>query len=154
MTAKPPLIYLIGSLRNRIVPLVGDELRKAGFRVFDDWYAAGPTADDYWQAFEQGRGRTYLEALYGPAAVHTFEFDKRYLERSSACVLALPAGRSAHLELGWMLGRGKPGYVLLNGPERWDVMYQFATGVFDSMEPLIARLNRDLIDRGRTYGSE
>jgi nucleoside 2-deoxyribosyltransferase len=49
----------------------------------------------------------------------------------------MPAGKSAHLELGYMIGRGKPCFVLFDEePERWDVMYQFATAVCFSYEEL------------------
>ena len=40
-------IYTIGSLRNEKVPLIANALRDAGHEVFDDWYGAGPEADDY-----------------------------------------------------------------------------------------------------------
>jgi len=39
-------LYLIGSLRNPRVPEVAEILRWNGHLVFDDWYAAGPEADD------------------------------------------------------------------------------------------------------------
>jgi len=53
-------------------------------------------------------------------------------------VLVLPAGKSGHLELGYMIGQGKPGYILLDGePERFDVMYNFATGVFTNLSDLL-----------------
>jgi hypothetical protein len=123
-------VYLIGSLRNPHVPDVAAELRTHGFDVFDDWYAAGPEADDYWQRYEQARGHNYAQALAGKAAQNVYAFDKRNLDDSDAAVLLLPAGKSGHLELGYMLGRGKPGYILLAGdPDRFDVMYNFATGV-------------------------
>lgn len=129
-------VYLIGSLRNPALPLVATELRKV-VKVFDDWYAAGPTADDAWQAYEQRRGHSYSEALQGLAAHHVFAFDHYHLKRCDAAVLVLPAGKSAHLELGWMLGQGKPGWILVDTPERWDVMYKFATGIAASMDELV-----------------
>lgn len=132
------MIYLIGSLRNPNVPLVAAYLREAGHEVFDEWYAAGPHADDHWRDYEKQRGWTFEQAIRSSkAARNVFQFDKRHLEAAEACVLVLPAGKSGHLELGWMLGRGKPGYVLLDDPDRWDVMYQFATGVFTSVETLL-----------------
>lgn len=131
-------LYVIGSLRNPAVPQVAKRLREAGFLVFDDWYAAGPEADDKWQAYEQARGRTFAQALDGHAARHVFEFDRKNLEKADAVVLVLPAGKSAHLELGWALGQNKLGYVLLPGePERYDVMYRFADGVYTSIEQLL-----------------
>lgn len=125
-------VYLIGSLRNDKIPAIGACLRDVGFEVFDDWYAAGPEADDYWKQYEEARGHDYAEALKGHAAEHVFEFDKHHLDTSDLAILVLPAGRSGHLELGYMVGAGKPGYILHDNPERWDVMYRFATGVFFS----------------------
>ena len=60
-------------------------------------------------------------------------------------VLALPAGKSGHLELGWALGQGKRGYILLeeSDPERFDIMYLFATKVVASVDELIEELSRE-----------
>ena len=135
------MVYLIGSLRNPEIPNIANRLREAGHEVFDDWYAAGPEADDKWRDYERQRGRTYRQALSGAAARNVFAFDRRNLEASSVVVLVLPAGKSGHLELGWALGQGKPGYILLDSPDRWDVMYQFATGVVESVEELVEELN-------------
>lgn len=134
------MIYLIGSLRNPEVPSLAAVLRSAGHEVFDDWYAAGPEADDYWKKYEIERGRTYSEALSGLAAKHVFSFDKFHLDRADTGVLLLPAGKSGHLELGYLIGQGKRAYILLDQPDRWDVMYQFATGVFSTQEELLAAL--------------
>jgi hypothetical protein len=136
------MIYLIGSLRNPECPKIANKLRTEGWEVFDDWYAAGPEADDKWRDYEKQRGRTYTEALYGLAANHVFGFDLQHLDRCEAALLVLPAGRSGHLELGYVVGSGRPGYILLDNPERWDVMYRFATGVFTSLEELINGLRR------------
>lgn len=129
-------IYLIGSLRNPEIPELGNSLRLCGFDVFDDWFAGGKIADDEWQAYENARGHSYKEALGGYAARHVFEFDKHHLDRADIGVLVLPAGKSGHLELGYMAGQGKPTFVLFDKiPERYDVMYQFATAVtFDVYE--------------------
>lgn len=136
-------IYLIGSLRNPAVPAIAWQLRQAGHEVFDDWFAAGPEADDWWQRYEQkNRGHTFSEALKGHAAQHVFHHDKRHLDRCDTAVLVLPAGKSGHLELGYMIGQGKPGYILLDKePERYDVMYCFATGVFTDIGRLVEELN-------------
>jgi len=138
-------VYLIGSLRNPDIPLIGQAIRGIGHEVFDDWMAAGPTADDCWRDYERLRGRTYIEALQGHAARHVFEFDKHHLDTSDAAVLILPAGKSGHLELGYMIGRGKPGYILLDessgaGDFRYDVMYRFATRVVETLDDLLGEL--------------
>ncbi len=137
--------YVIGSLRNKEIPAMGVQLREAlpGVEIFDDWFSPGPKADDFWKEYEEKRGRNYKQALEGWAGKHVFEFDKFHIDRADFCVLILPAGKSGHLELGYMIGKGIPGYILLDKPDRWDVMYQFASGIFFSMEELMEVLKRD-----------
>ena len=88
-------------------------------------------ADDHWMEYERGRGHGYKEALAGYAAQMVFHFDKTHLDRCDIAVLLLPAGKSGHLELGYFRGLGKPGYILMDKePERYDVMYNFASGIY------------------------
>jgi len=135
-------VYVIGSLRNAGVPDLSKYLREAGYDVFDDWFAAGPEADDYWMAYEKNRGHSYSQALKGYAASHVFNFDKKHLDEADIGVLMLPAGKSGHLELGYMIGTGKPGFILYDEvPERFDVMYKFANDVCFSPEDLLEKLN-------------
>jgi len=134
-------IYVIGSLRNPEIPKIGNALRQAGFDAFDDWWGAGKFADDSWKEYEQERGRTYQEALQGYAARQIFAFDKMHLDRCDMAVLVYPAGKSAHLELGYAVGKGKKTFVLVDNPDRWDVMLQFADEVVFSLEELLEKLN-------------
>lgn len=137
-------VYVIGSLRNPMIPDVARALRSEGHEVFDDWYAAGPRADDHWQEYEQQRGRTYAEALQGCAATNVFRYDKANLDKADAVVMVLPSGKSAHLELGYCIGTGKPGYILMPPEDcRWDVMYNFAKGVYGSVPDIIKALRRE-----------
>jgi hypothetical protein len=130
--------YLIGSLRNDNIPKLAEYFRSRGIAIFDDWFAAGPIADDSWMAYEKGKGVSYDEALKGYAANHVFDFDRYHLNRVDGGILSLPAGKSGHLELGYLCGLGKPCYVLFDHePDRWDVMYQFASGgIFFNKEAL------------------
>lgn len=137
-------VYLIGSMRNAQIPLLAVQLREAKFDVFEDWYSPGPEADEQWQKYEQIRGRTFHEALNGFHAKHVFAFDKYHLDRADIAVLVLPAGKSGHLELGYMVGKGKPSYILFDGePDRYDVMYQFANESFMSPAALLAALRKN-----------
>lgn len=141
-------VYLIGSLRNPVIPDVARVLRYVGYDVFDDWFAAGPEADDKWKDYEKARGRSYIEALEGEAANHVYSFDRRHLEAADIAVLICPAGKSGHLELGWFLGGGKPGFILLeNDKDRWDVMYRFATGVATTVDGLIEKMKAETFRR-------
>jgi hypothetical protein len=140
---KTPIVYLIGSLRNARVLKLGNDIRKLGFEVFDDWHAVAPDADDWWRRYELQRQRNYAEALKGWAAQHIFHFDLTHLTRSDIGVLMLPAGKSGHLELGFLLGQGKNGFILLDKAyKRWDVMYNFATDVFVSKRDLFNALRK------------
>ena len=82
-----PKLYLIGSLRNPRIPEVASQLRSIGFDVFDDWFAAGPEADDYWQKYEKERGHDLPAALDGIAANHVYSHDRYHLDDSDVAVL-------------------------------------------------------------------
>ena len=139
------MIYLIGSMRNPHVPNLANLLRLEGLDVFDDWYSPGKNADDEWQAYEVQRGRTYKGALAGEHARDVFEFDKYHLDKSASAVLVAPAGKSAHIELGYMVGCGKPTFIYMpHEPERYDIMYRFATGVCLSYGELVKALKEVL----------
>jgi hypothetical protein len=140
-------IYVIGSLRNALIPAFASELRTEGYEVFDDWHCAGPQADDFWQAYETSRGHSYDEALANHPAQNTFKLDKFHLDRCDAAVMYMPAGKSGHLELGYVIGKGKPGYILFDDlpePDRYDVMYNFSTGVFFSRKKFLEALKAKL----------
>ena len=132
-------IYVIGALKNPQIPVVGDALRATGHEVFDNWYAAGPTADDHWREYEIGRGHSYLTALASPEAQHNFAFDKKWLDWADTGVLVLPAGKSAHIEAGYLRGQNKDTYVLFEEEptDRYDLMYQFFRGVFFDLDTLV-----------------
>ena len=132
------MIYLIGSLRNPEVPILANKLRDIGYEVFDDWFAAGELADDSWRDYEQARGHNLREALDGYAAQHVFNFDKLHLDKSNIGVLLLPSGKSGHLELGYLAGRGCNTYIIYpTEPERFDVMYLLANEVFNSTTEML-----------------
>ena len=146
--AKPESkkLYIIGSLRNEGVPTLAKGLRATfpGLDIFDDWYAAGETADDSWRDYERARGRTYAEALKGRAANHVFNYDKSHLDSSDLVVLLLPAGKSGHLEAGYCIGKGKPVAILVDDPDRWDVMYLFADTVCHDAKELVEWIEENL----------
>lgn len=133
-------IYIIGSLRNPVIPEVANALEAIGLEPFADWWGAGPEADDWWKQYNEKRNIPYEKALYDYAAGAVFSFDKKHLDRCDAALLVLPAGRSGHLELGYTVGSGKRGFILADdalGKERWDVMYRFAEKVFMTQENML-----------------
>jgi nucleoside 2-deoxyribosyltransferase len=126
------------------VPNLGNRLRFLGFDVFDDWWGAGERADDSWQQYEDIRGRSYKEALAGDAADNIFSWDVVNLNKSDVAVLFLPAGKSGHIEFGYMVGQNKPAFVLFDEvPKRYDLMYRFASDVFFDVEDLLTMFDRE-----------
>jgi len=131
-------LYLIGSLRNPLIPTFANQIVEAGFEVFADWHNPGPDADDFHRDYAKARGWSYRQFLEGYAAKSIFEFDKFHMDRCDAAVLLMPAGKSGHLELGYTIGRGKPGYLVFEEePERYEIMVQFATQIFFSRQEFL-----------------
>lgn len=145
--AKPRKIksfYVIGSLRNDSIVEFANALQAEGYEAFCDWKSPGPDADDYLRDYAKARGLNYKQTLQTYAAKHIYEFDKFHLDRTDAAVLLMPGGKSAHLELGYTIGKGKPGFVVFDSvPERIDVMYQFATDLFFSKEEFFKHLKEN-----------
>lgn len=136
-------IYVVGSLENPKVEEVAEALRTFdGVEVFDQWRAAAPDGDKLWQAYCKRRGWGYKEALRSDFVRTAYEFDFKHLSEADVVVLVMPAGRSAHLELGWALGKGKKGYILFpdGEPDRYDLMANMATDVFFSVDELVEAL--------------
>lgn len=138
-------LYLIGSLRNERIPKLANYLRgeNTHTEVFDEWYSAGPEADDHWKTHQQSKGLEYQEALAGFAAKNIFAFDKKHLDRSTHALLVLPAGKSGHMEIMYAAyGVGAKTAILLDPEDvRWDVMYQFIPTILTDEEDVLNWLN-------------
>jgi hypothetical protein len=135
------LVYVIGALKNPEIPKVAKLFREEGFEVYDEWFCPGPDADTYWQAYCRNRGLSYSEALDGWHAKQVFEIDKFHLDRCSAAVLVLPAGKSGHMEIGYACGTGKRTFILLDKePDRYDLMYRFVEKATSDVTEIIERL--------------
>lgn len=119
-------VYVAASWRTPSQPAVVRVLSNAGHLVYDfrhDGFS-WKEVDPQWQ-FKRSVG-DYLKAVQHPAAQRGFERDRYALDWCEVCVLLQPSGRSAHLELGYAIGKGKLGVVLLSPGEEWDLMYKLA----------------------------
>lgn len=135
-------IYIIGALKNAEITSIAAELRPK-YDVFDQWITPGPDADQYLFEYAKKRGWNYKEALTCDAARNNFDFDKRHIDSSDIVVMVMPAGKSAHLELGYSIGMGKEAHILFDKePERFDLMYNFVPvdNIHFSVESLKNRL--------------
>ena len=143
-------VYVASSWRNR--PLqqeVVRHLRAAGFEVYD---FTDPTNDKgafSWSDLGEGDGNRpedwppekCIEFLNHPRAEEGFRQDFDAMQRSQACVLVLPAGRSANLEAGWFIGKGRP-VVVLKDAGTPDLMYKMASAVVARIEQIVPALRK------------
>lgn len=144
--ARVKKIYVIGSLRNKGVPDFVNKLRKLGFDAFAEWHGAGPRADQYIYEYHKALGRDYKQSVQSAAAQWVFQFDFNNLNDADLAVILMKAGKAAHIEAGYMIGKGKPVYAYFpeGYPSRMDVMYNFLTGMFDNERELFTALKSHL----------
>ena len=142
------IIYIIGSLRNKQVPIIANKLRKDlgnDVEIIDDWYYCSEDADDWLKKCCKKRGLNYKQTLNTLASKHVFEFDLIHLTRATDVICIAPFGRSCALELGWSIGKNKRGFILFNiTPPRVDIMLQFLPidNICFNYEELIIQLKK------------
>jgi len=123
-------IYIASSWKNwEMVRAIAYFLEKRGYQV-DDFTNSdkGRYVFDYREIGNKDsfNAITFLEDIRSQRA---FKEDKKWLDWANTCILVLPAGRSAHLEAGYIKGKG--GYLIIyhigGFPQgEFDVMYGFA----------------------------
>jgi nucleoside 2-deoxyribosyltransferase len=136
-------IYLASSWRNSYQPEVLAALRAAGHEVYDFRNPAPGNTGFAWSAIDPDWLNWTPERFAELLATHQvaadgFSFDKAALDWCDTCILALPCGRSAHLELGYAAGQGKDTYVLLHEDKfEPELMYLLNTACSTSIEQII-----------------
>jgi hypothetical protein len=111
-------VYVASSWRNELYPQVVKAISEAGHEVYDfrnpepgDHGFSWSEIDPDWKDWTP---EDYRAALRTPRAQDGFCKDAAALEDAEAVVLVTPCGPSAHLELGFGLGEGKLGIVLVH----------------------------------------
>lgn len=115
-------IYVASSWRNDFQQEVVTTLREAGHEVYDFKNPPHGLGGFHWSEmdknWQQWTPYQYREKLLNsPIAAFGFNTDFRAMRWADTCVLVMPCGRSAHLELGWMSGAGKRTLILLDDGE-------------------------------------
>lgn len=133
-------IYVASSWRNDYQSEVVAELRADGHEVYD--FKNPEPGDDgfHWSEIDGGwkswSHRQYIDALMHPVAIGGFGKDWRAMQWADAFVLVQPCGRSAHLELGWAVGAGKPTSILLRGDVEPELMAKMADFITDELQSI------------------
>ncbi len=145
-------IYVASSWRNQYQQGVVTALRGLGHEVYDfkgdgdGWgVATGPggfswsEVDPEWQSWPDDVPR-YLTGLQHPRAVEGFRRDMDALERSDACIMVMPCGPSASMEMGWACGSKLRVAVYIPAMREPDLMVNMAGIVTDDLEAAIRYL--------------
>lgn len=139
-------IYVASSWRNPRQPEVVRALRAAGHGVYDfrepEPGVRGFNWSDIDPNWERWSVDEYRKALMHPIAEDGFRRDMDALRQASACVLVMPCGRSAHLELGHAVGAGKVTIALLEHAHEPELMYGMLHSVAASIDEVLAALDR------------
>ena len=118
--------------------VVAGLLRAAGFAVYDH-AEHGPTLDPDWGRVEWSTEQ--FEAKLGePAQLSSFARNFEAMESADVCVLLLPAGRSAHLEVGWFVGRGVPVVVMAGECPPHELAYSLVDCLVSSVDGIVPAL--------------
>ncbi len=143
-------VYVASSWRCERQPSVVRALREGGHEIYDfrnpgegrrgfSWAEVAPPGYRHTYA-EPMPADLYVESMRHPRASEGFALDAAALRWCEACVLVLPCGRSAHLELGWAAGAGKRTAVLLDDPCTPELMYGMATAIATRVEHVLEAL--------------
>lgn len=135
-------IYVASSWRNEHQPAVVTALRDTRHEVYDfrnpepgntgfRWSDVEPE----WKTWSPERFRALLQHV----AESGFRLDMDALESCDACVMLLPCGRSASLEMGYAIGAGKRTFILLADGEP-ELMFKMADHICLDVEEVVGIL--------------
>ena len=116
-------IYTASSWKNQLYPEVVRALRTAGHEVWTS---------------EQ-----FQRAMSHELAINAFASDKAGMDWADIGVLVLPCGKSSHMEAGYMVGRNKKVYILLDGG-RPELTYKLSHNMFISIPELVKGIEQDV----------
>ncbi len=94
--------------------------------------------DPDWKGWSPDQFRA---ALGHKCAEEGFKLDMDALRWCDACLLVMPCGRSAHLELGWAAGAGKQTLILLEDGEP-ELMYSMVKCLCINMKEVLNALGQ------------
>jgi len=134
-------IYVASSWRNAFQPGIVTKLRNAGHEVYDFRAPPHGRGGFHWSEidpeYKQWTAKQYIKALRHPISQSGFYSDFNAMKWADTCVLVLPCGRSAHLELGWMAGAKKRTVILTWDGEEPELMALMADKIVSTPGELL-----------------
>lgn len=148
-------IYVASSWRNEYQQGVVTALRADGHRVYDfkgsgdGWGESGDGPGGFgWSEIDPSWKNwvsdipSYLSALNHPRAEEGYRRDMDALTMAEACVMVMPCGPSASMEMGWACGANRLVIVYIPAMREPDLMVKMAdliTDDLDTVRYLLAR---------------
>ena len=128
------MIYLASSCKNPWIDSVREICARNRLLTFDF------RVDNPIQPMKDKEIETFYDfrnALKESETQLSYDIDHDAMCSAQACILIMPCGRSAHMELGWFIGRQKPTCIFYptsgtyDGP---DLMYKMSTVIVGKHE--------------------
>lgn len=123
-------IYVASSWRNTYQPKVVEVLRKDNHLVYDfrnpapgNYGFSWKEIDPNWQKWTPDQ---YVKALDTPIAHAGFKSDMDALRWCDLCLMVMPCGPSASMEMGWASGAGKKVAIYIPEIREPDLMVKMA----------------------------
>lgn len=137
-------IYVASSWRNEFHKETVEALTDLGHDVYD--FKSDLGASFHWNEVgvnsETESLVTYLVGIDRPRAKAGFRSDMGALATCDLCVMLLPCGKSAHLELGYAVGAHKLTAIIINDSElQPELMYKMVDHIAVELGDFIAWLN-------------
>lgn len=131
------MIYVASSWKNELQPIIVAKLKAEGLDVYDFRADGGFNWAEIDKNWEKWSTEKFVEILDHPLATSNFIKDVTALKFSDTVILINPCGKSAHLELGYAVGKAKNTAVLLTTGEP-ELMYKMVDEIFTDVDKLIA----------------
>jgi hypothetical protein len=140
-------VYVASSWKNALQTSVVAALRDDGHEVYD-FKNPGPGDNGFhWSeidpAWREWTPEAFSNGLDHDLARKGFTSDMDALHACSACVLVLPCGKSAHLELGYAVGARKLTVVYMPAHDEPELMYRMVDYLAMSLKDVRRALSRE-----------
>lgn len=143
-----PCIYVATSWKNVYHATATTALKQQDFKIYDFKNPTPGNHGFHWRDLEPRFNPDsctldeFNQVIEHPIVRHAAALDLAGLMTCDACLMILPCGSSAHLELGYMTGQRKPGVIWAPEPFKVDLMYTLANYMNDHLEKCIQQLKR------------
>jgi len=138
-------VYLASSWKNRELVIDWKEFISEKTKCQVDAFCDDSDGRFVFHFSEIGNPNTLdaINFLEDERSQNAFLEDRKWLDWADVCLLILPAGKSAHLEAGYIKGQGKRLIIWQDSFPKgeFDVMYGFADLITDSFDAVIEYLN-------------